>query len=430
MVLESTIICVDNSEFMRNGDFLPTRLQAQQDAVGMITQSKLRSNPESNVGLLTLGGLEVLTTLTTDSGKILAKLTAVQPKGDLNLIPGIKIAHLALKHRLGKNHKMRIVAFIGSPVGADEKDLVKLAKKLKKEKVNVDVISFGEVELNQDVLTKFVETVNGRDGSGSNLVAIPPGPHLSDALVSSPILASEDGAGGMAAGGGGGGQGFEFGVDPNEDPELALALRVSMEEQRARQEAQSGGGGAAAAPAAAADAAGGAPAAKAATGTGEIAAATGATGATGTGTGASGTADDDQLQRALEMSMAVDSDQPVVAAPQPPASAASAEPDLSAMTEEEQIAYAMRMSMQESAGGSSDDKMEVDPEAAAATAGKDKKGDDDYEEALNDPAVLQSVLESLPGVDPQSDAVRQVVGAMTSDNSKKDKKDDKDKDKK
>ena len=103
--------------------------------MGLITQSKLRSNPESNVGLLTLGGLDVLTTLTTDSGKILAKLTGVQPKGDLNLIPGIKIAHLALKHRLGKNHKMRIVAFIGSPVGVDEKDLVKLAKKLKKEKV-------------------------------------------------------------------------------------------------------------------------------------------------------------------------------------------------------------------------------------------------------------------------------------------------------
>ena len=49
---------VDNSEFMRNGDFLPTRLQAQQDAVGMVANSKLRSNPESNVGLLTLSGLE------------------------------------------------------------------------------------------------------------------------------------------------------------------------------------------------------------------------------------------------------------------------------------------------------------------------------------------------------------------------------------
>ena len=48
---------VDNSEYMRNGDFLPTRLQAQQDAVGIIAQSKLRSNPESNVGLLSLSGL-------------------------------------------------------------------------------------------------------------------------------------------------------------------------------------------------------------------------------------------------------------------------------------------------------------------------------------------------------------------------------------
>ena len=45
---------------------------------------------------------------------------------------------------------------------------------------------------------------------------------------------------------------------------------------------------------------------------------------------------------------------------------------------------------------------------------------------------FQSVLESLPGVDPQSDAVRQAVGAMSrgSDNSKKEdseKKDDKSK---
>ena len=38
------------------------------------------------------------------------------------------------------------------------------------------------------VLKKFVETVNGRDGTGSHLVTIPPGPHLSDALVSSAIM--------------------------------------------------------------------------------------------------------------------------------------------------------------------------------------------------------------------------------------------------
>ena len=31
---------VDNSEFMRNSDFLPTRLQAQQDAVTLVCHSK------------------------------------------------------------------------------------------------------------------------------------------------------------------------------------------------------------------------------------------------------------------------------------------------------------------------------------------------------------------------------------------------------
>lgn len=49
---------MDNSDFMRNGDFLPTRLQAQQDAVSLICHSKIRSNPENNVGLLTLAKYE------------------------------------------------------------------------------------------------------------------------------------------------------------------------------------------------------------------------------------------------------------------------------------------------------------------------------------------------------------------------------------
>ena len=80
---------------MRNGDFLPTRLAAQQDAVNLITQSKLRSNPESNVGLMTLAELNVLVTLTTDSGKVLAKLHSVQPQGQIKFLQGVKIAHVS-----------------------------------------------------------------------------------------------------------------------------------------------------------------------------------------------------------------------------------------------------------------------------------------------------------------------------------------------
>ena len=75
-----------------------------------------------------------------------------------------------------------------SPIDSDEKEVVKLAKKLKKEKVNIDVVSFGEDEENTDILNKFITTINGKEGTGSHLVTIPPGPHLSDALVSSPIV--------------------------------------------------------------------------------------------------------------------------------------------------------------------------------------------------------------------------------------------------
>ena len=117
--------------------------------------------------------------------------------------------------------------------------------------------------------------------------------------------------------------GFEFGVNPDDDPELALALRVSMEEQRARQQAEGGapdtpGGGAVAAPGAAEE-------------TSEV------------GPHLPSIENSSQpnlifqealLQRALAMSM--DSGEPVV-------SAGAGHRDLSSMTEEEQIAYAMQV---------------------------------------------------------------------------------------
>ena len=107
--------------------------------------------------------------------------------------------------------------------------------------------------------------------------------------------------------------GFEFGVNPDDDPELALALRVSMEEQRARQQAEGG------------------------------AADTGAAPAVVTG-GEDESNEEAMLQRALAMSM--DSGEA-------PASGGGGQTrDLSSMTEEEQIAYAMQVSVKSNTGTS------------------------------------------------------------------------------
>lgn len=53
--------------------------------------------------------------------------------------------------------------FVGSPVEEDEKTLVKLAKKLKKNNIAVDVINFGEETENTTRLEAFVAAVNNND---------------------------------------------------------------------------------------------------------------------------------------------------------------------------------------------------------------------------------------------------------------------------
>ncbi|XP_052871905.1 26S proteasome non-ATPase regulatory subunit 4 [Anopheles cruzii] len=401
MVLESTMVCFDNSDYQRNGDYFPTRLNAQKDGVNLVCLSKVRSNPENNVGLMTLSNTtEVLATLTSDVGRILSKLHLVNPDGNINLMTGLRIAHLVLKHRQGKNHKMRIVVFVGSPVVHDEGELVKLAKKLKKEKVNVDIVSFGDHQKNNDTFTAFVNVLNGKDGTGSHLVCVPRGSVFSDALLSSPIIQGEDGSGGAGLGG----AGFEFGVDPNEDPELALALRVSMEEQRLRQEeeqrratansaAESGGSGTAGA--------------EAGTAVGASAAAAGGAAVAGSSSGGAARtsephSEEAMLERALALSTEIMPD--------------DAMPDFANMTEEEQIAFAMQMSMQ--------DAQEPISQPAKRQKQEDTPMEVDEEEIEIvgvSPAYLMSVLENLPGVDPHSEAVRNAVGSLNKDKKQSDK---------
>ncbi|KAI1744366.1 26S proteasome non-ATPase regulatory subunit 4 [Xylaria scruposa] len=242
MPLQAVMLVVDNSESSRNGDYTPSRFDAQVDAINILFDSVTQGNPESSVGLMSMGGKgpEVLSTLTTERGKLLEGLHRTKKKisGSSHLATGIQIASLALKHRQNKSQRQRIVVFVCSPVADDEKKLVSLAKKMKKGNIDIDFILFGDLDDDdvQKKLEAFNNVVKGNDNS--HLVVIPPsGKLLSDQLLSTPILLGEGaaggaGGGGMAEGGGDFG-GFDF--DPSADPELALALRMSMEEENARQ---------------------------------------------------------------------------------------------------------------------------------------------------------------------------------------------------
>jgi 26S proteasome regulatory subunit N10 len=47
------------------------------------------------------------------------QLHRTQPHGLCNFLAGMRVAALALKHRQNRNQRMRIVVFVGSPLGED-----------------------------------------------------------------------------------------------------------------------------------------------------------------------------------------------------------------------------------------------------------------------------------------------------------------------
>ena len=64
--------------------------------------------------------------------------------------------------------------------------LVRIAKKLKKNNVAVDIVSFGSDDENAEKLDAFLAAVNS--GDNSHLVTVPAGTVLADSLFGSPVF--------------------------------------------------------------------------------------------------------------------------------------------------------------------------------------------------------------------------------------------------
>jgi len=381
MVLEATIICIDNSEHMRNGDFSPSRFEAQQDACNLVCGKKTSANMENAVGLIATAGknVEVCVSLTQDIGKILSGLHKVQIGGESDLITSIQIASLALRHRQNKRQEQRIVVFVGSPVNASEADLKRLGGQLKKNKIAVDIVNFGEgcAEENRALLEIFHGSVNNHDNSF--FVTLPPGEHmLSQMIASTPIVRGADaGPAGDAGGAGPAANTFDEygGVDPNVDPELAMALRMSLEsaenERKAREVPTPTSAAASTEPAAPPAAATAAPNPDA--------------------------MDVDDMDEDLRAAIALS-----LSSAQPSSPPAKESADMMDVDEDDDLAAALSLSKQ----------------TAASDSAKDAKKEDEKGGEV-DASYMESVLLNLPGMDPNDPEVQAMLKSMKEEEEKK-----------
>eukprot|EP00818_Percolomonas_sp_WS_P007711 CAMPEP_0117447734 /NCGR_PEP_ID=MMETSP0759-20121206/7032_1 /TAXON_ID=63605 /ORGANISM="Percolomonas cosmopolitus, Strain WS" /LENGTH=372 /DNA_ID=CAMNT_0005240087 /DNA_START=194 /DNA_END=1309 /DNA_ORIENTATION=+ len=238
MVKQRVIICLDNTEFMRNGDYAPTRFAAQQKTTEGLIGKVLRSHPESLCSLLSMSNPTIEKSLTDNRQALQATLTQVPIRGEsIDMIKSLKIAQLALKKRGEESTgEKRVILFVASPLQHSVDDLKKVGSIFKRYNISVDVINFGEITTNQEKLEAFVEAVD--TDNTSHILTVPQGPHLLSDMVASSEVLTEPGQE-PGAGSGGGNAGFDGMED---DPEYAMALQLSLQEYEREQQQRRDGG--------------------------------------------------------------------------------------------------------------------------------------------------------------------------------------------
>lgn len=245
MVLEAVILCLDNSDWCRNGDYHPSRWESQVEAANLISESKCEKNPENGIGVISMAGkrVEVHVTLTNDLAMILNATKNVNLASECDFITALNISTLALKHRANKNQKQRIILFIGSPIKHSVEEMTQIGKKLKKYNIAVDIISFGNVDENRSHIEKFYNSVN--NANNSSILEVPVGYYIMDSLFTSPIMNEEM----MNVESDMGGVGVSGSVPAQEQPnvnqqgvgmsqferDMNLALQMSLEEEKKKQ---------------------------------------------------------------------------------------------------------------------------------------------------------------------------------------------------
>lgn len=230
------MLCLDNSEWMRNGDFNPTRIKAQRDAANILCTRHLSINPENTVGIMTLAGprCNIHCTQSRDNPRLhrAISLDNTPIGGKCRFINGMKIARLALKNRPNQKGEARIIVFVSSPIQEPLTAFKKIGRDLKKNSCGISVILMGETGDNKSKMEALVEAAQKEDGQHCDLIIVPPGVTPLEVIRSSPLYGSGY-AHGSGTTGNGSSTAAQSGGNSGGEDELQRALRLSLLEAQA-----------------------------------------------------------------------------------------------------------------------------------------------------------------------------------------------------
>ncbi|ANQ05831.1 26S proteasome non-ATPase regulatory subunit 4 [Plasmodium coatneyi] len=214
--IEATIICIDNSDYNRNEDIVPNRFLSQIDCVNVLCCNKTSMHYKNNIGILMMAGdkTKVKVSLTNDIGQLLSCIHDIKLDGTCDIVRSLLIAQLALKHRVDKNLGQKIMLFVGSPFKVNEKQLISTGKQLKKNNICLDIISYGDINRNRDILMLLYNSVNSNDNC--RFIECPETENNLSRFVLNSLLNNND---------------YNLG-NMQEDDQLMSAMQMSLEESQ------------------------------------------------------------------------------------------------------------------------------------------------------------------------------------------------------
>ncbi|KAJ6221695.1 hypothetical protein RDWZM_000240, partial [Blomia tropicalis] len=175
----SIIICFDNSESARNGDFLPNRLVTMRETVYEVAQAIVRHREDNEIGFITMGGSrpDLASPMSHNMITFQKKLHETRTTGNMvDLFASLKLALLIHNHRISMKIKLkrRVIVFLGSTINEivqKDAQIDKIGEQYRQNEVSLDLIIFGdpiEVKCSLEYFELFVDSL----GSESQLIGI------------------------------------------------------------------------------------------------------------------------------------------------------------------------------------------------------------------------------------------------------------------